>query len=102
MTTGRDGRTTANIKLHDKLRALRDLGQHLGLFDRVEQHRHEHVVHIEHAANEVRERLKLLTSRAREAAQPVVVEAEAVGAGGCSMSAARTSAVPPIWRYCLW
>jgi phage terminase small subunit len=52
MVTGRDGRTTVNIKLHDKVRALRDLGQHLGLFEKGTAPIENHVsVHIGAAAS---------------------------------------------------
>jgi hypothetical protein len=40
MGAARDGTPTINVRLADKARALRDLAQHLGLFEHVEQHRH--------------------------------------------------------------
>jgi phage terminase small subunit len=48
MGVARDGTPTINVKLADKRGALRDLAQHLGLFEHVEQHKHAHAhVHVE-------------------------------------------------------
>jgi hypothetical protein len=86
----RDGSPTVNVRLADKRGALRDLAQHLGLFEHVEQVKHSHAhVHLEVPAFEGMQsadalktfeafRLKLTQQPALAAPQPnAVIDAQA-------------------------
>jgi phage terminase small subunit len=89
MGAARDGTATINVKLADKRGALRDLAQHLGLFQHIEQVKHAHVhAHVEVPNLEVGDRklalrrfeelrLKLAQAPALPAPRPDVVDAQA-------------------------
>lgn len=68
MSFSKTGDPVVEVKMGDKRAALRDLGQHLGLFKEQVQHNHTHV--IEDAARQLDSRLAHLVARSAADSDP--------------------------------